>query len=189
MRFTRGFLNSIKLGKKVCPLFLFLFIISQPAYAQGSDDERRSWLSAGIFFLGGETPFFASQAEAANAAFHYQYKAHLFSVRTLWIGTLFNELTESWDLGILYGRATVSEYFHASVSGGPAVTGGHRLDDFALVTNSAPTIGVALQAQVFLHFTGTFGAGFYGFANLNSENQLYGVTLNLQFGGLRGLSP
>ena len=171
-------------AQKLFPILVLLVLICQQSHAQ---EAGRSWLSAGVFFLGGEKPFFSSYAEAADISFHYQLNANLFSIRALWTGNLCftcDETTEFWDISVLYGRSTISEYFHASIAGGLGIIGGHRVDDFGQRKDVATTVGAALQAQLFLHISRTFGIGIYGFANINSETQLYGATLNLHFGKL-----
>ncbi len=175
-------------AQRLCLVLVLSVIFCQQSYGQEEDQFRRSWLTGGVFFLGGEKPFFSSYSEAADISIHYQLNANLFSIRALWTGNLCftcEETTEFWDLGVLYGRSTVSEYFHASIAGGPGLIGGHHVDDFGQRKDMATTVGAALQAQLFLHVLPSFGIGLYGFANINTETQLYGATLNLQFGKLR----
>lgn len=157
-----------------------------------SESERRSWLSAGVVTLGGETPFFSRYSEAATLAYHYQVNAHLFTLRALWTGNLCfvcDDMNESWDVALLYGRATRLEELHASLSVGAGVLGGDRTDRVVTgqvqMRNIATKVSAALQAQLFLTLNQSFGVGLYGFANLNSQRSFYGLTLNLQIGKLR----
>ncbi len=168
-------------------------LISYNAYGQGyykpdPDDAPRNWLSPGIFFLGGQTPFFSPYPESAVLSYHYQLDAHLFSLRGLWTGTLCftcDDTDEFWDLSLLYGRSTISEYYHASVSAGLGVIDGDRADTPDEERDAPTTIGLAVQVQTFIHISQNFGLGLYGYANFNSVEQLYGITLNLQLGKLR----
>ncbi len=187
---------------KLSPILVLLVLLCPQSRARETDQIPRNWLqeadkappnwlSVGVFFLGGEKPFFSSFPEAANISYHYQVNAHLFSLRGLWTGSICiacadsDDNTEFWDVSLLYGRSTASDYFHASISAGLGITGGDRADTFDEQRTAATTIGAAFQVQLLLPLSSSFGIGIYSFANINPEAQFYGVTLNLQFGKLR----
>jgi hypothetical protein len=82
---------------------------------------------------------------------------------------------EIWDLALLYGRVAQRDDGAFSFGLGPAYVGGSVLDD-------ERTLGLALEAQVFVRTSGWLSVGVYGFGNLNGKSSFGGATLALRFG-------
>lgn len=149
---------------------------------------RGSWLTVGFFFLGGEEPFFSSHSAVVDIGYNYQVNASLFSLRFVQTGNLCwtCDMSESWEISILYGRSTISDDFHASVAGGLGLA---RVDKNKgspdREGNVVTAVSGAIQAQIFLQVSRSMGVGLNGFANINFQESFYGVTLNLHLGKLR----
>lgn len=118
------------------------------------------WVTAGIG---------ATNGMAFTLAGSLQRRRNVFSVRmadTYEGGVV--------DVGLLYGRATSAGPIHLSLSGGLAPVFGWRV---------GTTVGIPLEAQATLR-KGMFGLGAYGFANVNSQESMLGVTIAVQLGRL-----
>lgn len=109
----------------------------------------------------------------------------------------FEGLTE---IGVLYGLMHKSKYFLASAATGLAYVGAnyethqHKNDgddffddgtEFNQEKHTVSTIGLPLEAQVFLTPASFFGIGLIGTANVNSQVPFAGVMLGFQIGDLR----
>ena len=85
----------------------------------------------------------------------------------------------AWDLGVLYGRVLTPPSSPLLISGGIGLSvGGVRVRH-----DDKTTIGVPIEVQlIFKPSSSSFGIGFYGFANINTQQTFYGATLCLSIG-------
>lgn len=115
----------------------------------------------------------------------YQKGNNLLSIRGALSGDMISG-DEFWDIGVLYGRATSQQRYHASISAGLAIVGGKRDYGWSSSGNDVPlTVGLPLKAQLNWLPTSVLGIGLQGFANINPEQSFAGLALSLQLGKLR----
>lgn len=85
----------------------------------------------------------------------------------------------SHDIGLLYGRGYTTPNFHASISVGIALMGGHKTYLLSDNINNKlePQPSIPVEGQIFLLTDGKFGFGLYGFANINPKRHFAGLTV------------
>ncbi|WP_211483060.1 hypothetical protein [Fodinibius roseus] len=154
---------------------------SSNAYNTNDPNNKNSfWINAGI---GVGTPGIAGIASAS-----YQFLgSNLLSLRGAITGELFGD--ELWDIGLLYGRATTAQDYHASISAGLAVMGGSRSSG-GLFSDTpreevSRQVGFPIGGQLFWLPSRFIGLGLSGFANLNGERSFAGLAFSLQIGKLK----
>lgn len=161
---------------------LFLIPLQQIQGQEKSNNVRRTWLGLGAGAANGLI--------AGSANLTFQFDKNLISLRTWGATTLCVTCEEDQpafrDYSVLYGCATLSRSFHASLAAGPGiVAGNYGADDpFEPGEKLENTIGLALEGQLFVYGSHA-GIGLYGFANINSQKSFYGLTLSVQLGDLR----
>lgn len=144
------------------------------------NNKNRFWVNAGI---GVGTPDLAGIASAS-----YQFSgSNLLSLRGTVAGEIFGD--ELWDIGLLYGRATTAQDYHASISAGLAVMGGSRSSG-GLFSDTpreeiSRQIGFPIGGQLLWLPSRFIGLGLSGFANLNEERSFAGLAFSLQIGKLK----
>lgn len=140
-------------------------------------NSNRIWVNAGLGVGTNDISGFVNVS--------YQKGNNLLSMR----GALSGDLVfgdEFWDIGMLYGRATSQQRYHASISAGLAMVGGKRDAGFSSSGNDVPVaIGLPLKAQLNWQPTSVLGFGLHIFANINFEHSFAGLALSLQLGKLR----
>lgn len=95
---------------------------------------------------------------------------------------------ETWEVGVLYGRALPVGALTVSASTGVAVVGGTRYDSLfgrGPGEELATMIGFPLEAALTWTPTALLAVGVRGVANVNTGQPLGGVGLTLQVGRLR----
>lgn len=104
-----------------------------------------------------------------------------YSIRYAALSSAFSETGHdyAWDLGVLYGRVITPPSSSILISGGIGLSVGGVLVKY---DDNVTTIGVPIEVQLFLKPTPSFGIGFYGFVNINTQQTFYGVTLCLTIG-------
>jgi hypothetical protein len=147
--------------------------------------ETRTWLGAGLgaAVRGGDHD--ADIALSLNLS--HRRGAHVFSLRGV---VAFEFLGDDVsDVGLLYGRSLTSGAVFATAGGGLGVVSGTRrsggLFGGGYSESFGPTIGIPLEAQLFVRVLSFLGVGVYGFANTNVEKSLLGATVAVQLGALR----
>jgi hypothetical protein len=88
------------------------------------------------------------------------------------------EYDTAWDLGVLYGKALTPPNSLFLISGGIGLSLGRVTVKYDYVS----TIGIPVEAQLLFKPFSSFGIGLYGFANLNTQQSYYGVTLCFTIG-------
>lgn len=123
---------------------------------------------------------------AGIASTSYQFSGpNLLSLRGIVTGEIFGD--EFWDVGLLYGRATTAQRYHASISAGVAVFGGRRSlgGFFSGSEKITRQVGIPIEGQLSWRPSGFIGLGLSGFANINEVRSVVGVAISLQLGKLR----
>ena len=172
---------------RICLLFL-------SASGLLSQEQSPTWLNTG---LGG-----SSYGMALTAGHAFQAGHGLISSRYIFCGELPTlgvdyPAESAHELGILYGRyARVSAVF-VSISAGIGVArmvkrGKFLYDNGNLLFPDRTyeelhylTIGIPLEAQLFLSFSPSFGMGIYAFGNINPKNSFGGMLVSMELGKLK----
>jgi len=111
---------------------------------------------------------------------------HVFSLRAISTDPSFGQ--ETWDVGILYGRALLVRSFALSASSGVAVVSGTR---YGSLFGRGPgrdletMIGFPLEAAITWRPTRVLGLSIRGVANVNTGQPLGGLGVTLHVGRLR----
>lgn len=84
---------------------------------------------------------------------------------------------EIWEAGPLVGFVAQGRYSHVSVGSGIALVGGRRPDERE---SNPSTVGLPLDVQAFFTPTRYLGIGLHGYATVSPEENLLGVSLQLQ---------
>lgn len=189
-------------------LVLWMLLPGSVARGQNSSDDSngaRFWINWGSGFgfgapnvdqiPGEDTPDLLQLSNILGAS--YQKGKHLFSarrakaIRLESVAFFFptGDITTVEDIAILYGRATQKRGSVASIAAGIGYVQTEIVETkFFVAPESATkksTVGLALEAQLFGRIGGIFGLGFYGFANINSQNTFGGISFSIQGGKLR----
>ena len=177
-------------GSRLCLTALLLLGSTTGAstvVAQSAPNPRprdRVWVSGG--FGSGRTgggPL-GAVGLASGLSITYQPGPVLFTTR---IAGVWNFLQGDLvgDVGLLVGLGTRGRRSHASISVGPALTGGNLRTFWGDSTSFSSRLGAAFQVQVLaLPFT-TMGVGITGFANLNSHQSFGGLMISFAVGQVR----
>ncbi|MGD8897710.1 MAG: hypothetical protein PVJ73_16895 [Acidobacteriota bacterium] len=80
------------------------------------------------------------------------------------------------DVALLLGRQWPRGSELGSIAAGVGYVRGQHL--------AGSTLGLALETRLMARLGRGFGFGLYGFANINSKDTFFGVTLAVRFGGL-----
>lgn len=84
----------------------------------------------------------------------------------------------TWDAGPLAGFVIAEgRYGQMSLGGGIALVGGRRPDEPGVKSS---TLGIPLDAQAFFAPSRYVGVGIHGYANVNPDDNLLGVSVQLQ---------
>lgn len=145
-----------------------------------STNIKRFWVNAG---LGVGTPGIAGIVSTS-----YQFLgSNLLTLRGAATGELFGD--DLWDIGLLYGRATTAQDYHASISVGMAVMGGSRSTGGLFSDTPREEIshqfGFPIEGQLFWRHFRIIGLGMSGFVNINEERSFAGLAACLQVGKLK----
>jgi hypothetical protein len=180
-------------------LLLHHQVLAQESAMPNPENGDRWWINLGVGF-GGGAPNANKDTDvstvAANASVSYQFGANLISLRSAettnsdgFFLFVTGEFTSAKDIALLYGRSTKSPGSQASIAAGIGFVEITR-QDFILFfpiseIKTERATGLALESQLFVQPASFLGLGLYGYANLNSKNSFYGVTLSLRLGKLR----
>lgn len=83
----------------------------------------------------------------------------------------------NWDAGPLVGLVGQGRWGHLSLASGVAVVGGQRPDESE---SKSLTLGIPLNLQAFFTPIRYVGIGAQGYANVNADDNLLGVSLQVQ---------
>jgi len=176
----------------VLPLLLVALIgvWSSPRAAHAQSAARGSqstfWVGGGLGLgrLPGADDADRDESLAGSLNASYQFRRHLISARAASAGELFGD--NFYDYGLLYGRAVSHETLYVSLATGIAYVDGQRSEGlFDDPEDVDATVGLPLEAQVYVRPLRFVGIGLYGFANLNQEESFVGATLSVQIGLLK----
>ncbi len=173
-------------------LCALVFPIGQPIiYAQEFsfiENDSYYWLTLGVGA--------GSNGIAVGGAFSFQKERGILSIRT--VENLFGFISTSSssrvaDVAILYGLNTRKEDTRgvlglASISAGVSFvtfTGQKLLSQNRYEDVKNHTIGLAIESQLIWAPTRGWGAGLYGFANINSKRSFVGVLFSAPIGKLK----
>ena len=98
-----------------------------------------------------------------------------------------------FDVGLLYGVYSSSQYGFASIAGGVSYVNGVRRGKSVATSlfgeefekDPFQTVGIPLEAQLFFRPVRVLGIGIYLYADINSEMSTVGGLISLQIGYLR----
>lgn len=167
----------------VCSLGLVVVIAGfgvTPATAQTDAQSSRVlyWLYAG--------PSLTTLGVGASGGVSIEADRHVFSLRATTTDPTFGH--ETWDVGLLYGRALFVQSFTFSASTGIAIVSGTR---YGSLFGRGPgrdletMIGFPLEGVITWTPTPVFGVGVRGVANVNTGQPFGGLGVTLQVGRLR----
>lgn len=111
---------------------------------------------------------------------------HVFSLRAASTDPTFGQ--ETWDVGVLYGRALFVRTFTFSASTGVAIVGGRR---YKTLFGSGPSealetaIGFPLEGTLVWEAAPVLSLGVRGFANVNTEQPFGGMGVTVRIGRMR----
>jgi len=170
----------------LCLIILLWVFGASVLSAQEADKSgpARFWVTFGAGVLK-SSPEQADLSVLMSAS--YRRHIHLFSLRYLSASNSLGceglgDCKEFKDISLLYGLSSRNKKLHYSASLGVSyvsIKAGGAADEDLNKTVSRP--GLALGAECFWRPINTIGIGIYLSGNLNSENNLFGTTLNLQF--------
>lgn len=167
--------------RRVC-LLLCLSLLSVPLAAGQSPPPEETgvqyWVHAG--------PAATTLGLGASGGVAVEFDRHVLSLR----GTSTDPAPngETWDVALLYGRATTPGAFFLSAGTGVSIVGGTRYSHLfgrGEGEHFAPMIGFPLEGHLAWTPTGPVAIGLYAFANINTAHPLGGVGLTLRLGQLR----
>lgn len=172
-----------------CLIVIAAFDAIIPVYAQNLDEIDSSvyWLNFGFgastseIAVGGSFSFLSIPKNGfTTIRFIRNEKLDFFSTPAEAV----------WDFGVLYGRIVRGPAGFISLSGGVAAVGGVRRGkplesewfSNRYERNNFGTIGLPVDAQLFLKPFPAVGIGLIAFANLNNEESFAGALFCLQIG-------
>ena len=142
------------------------------------DANTHFWLYAG--------PSVTTLGMGASGGVSVEVDRHVFSLRATSTDPSFGQ--ETWDVGMLYGRALVMESFMVSASTGVAVVSGRRYGSLfgqGAGRDLEAMIGFPLEGAVTWVPASMLGIGVRGFANVNTGQPFGGLGVTLRIGRLR----
>jgi hypothetical protein len=157
-------------------LLLFtLSMFSQDLYSE-PQSIRGKWFNVGLGmgFIHGYSRA-ASSISGTLRKGNTTYSIHLAGLFRPLSGA---EYDTAWDFGVLYGKALTPPNNLFLISGGIGLSLGRVTVDYDYVS----TIGIPIEVQLLFKPFSSFGAGLYGFANINPQESYYGLTLCLTIG-------
>jgi hypothetical protein len=172
-------------GRMLLPMVVGLLglLVSSMSAPLAAQAHPRMWLGLGP--LGSAARADGAEGMAVMAEIVYQTGPHYFALRAAGAADPLGEGADEFgDFGLLYGRAALRPWGHASVAAGLAITGVSSCHD-ALSGGTCTTLGIPLTAEAALRMGSFLGVGVQGFANLNSKSVYGGVVVFLQVGSLR----
>jgi arginase len=172
-------------GRMLLPIVVGLLglLVSSMSAPLAAQAHPRMWLGLGP--LGSAARGDGAEGMAVMAEIVYQTGPHYFALRAAGAADPLGEGADEFgDFGLLYGRAALRPWGHASVAAGLAITGVSSCHD-ALSGGTCTTLGIPLTAEAALRMGSFLGVGVQGFANLNSKSVYGGVVVFLQVGSLR----
>jgi len=122
----------------------------------------------------------------ASGGVSVEVDRHVFSLRATSTDPAFGQ--DTWDVGILYGRALFVRSFALAASTGVAVVGGTR---YGSLFGRGPgrdletMIGFPLEAAITWRPTRVLGLGVRGVANVNTGQPFGGLGVMLRVGHVR----
>lgn len=147
-------------------------------YNQSKTNEKSYWMNIGI---GGSSV--GENGGSLIGTGSYQFNNNVLTLRVAGNGELFGKWMNEY--GMLYGVALTEKPTLISLGIGLSTVDGqisHGLFSKKQPQKIKPMIGIPLEAQFVWRPLHLFGIGFYGFANINSEEPFYGFAISLQFG-------
>jgi len=111
---------------------------------------------------------------------------HVFSLRAASTDPTFGQ--ETWDVGVLYGRALFVDAFMLSASTGVAMVGGRRYKTLfgdGAGTAMETAIGFPLEGALVWEAAPVLALGIRGFANVNTEQPFGGMGVTVRIGRVR----
>lgn len=191
MRIESCFIRDIRaialgcgLGLRLSVAVVFVLLFCQKLHA-GSEEETRQnrlWFNFGLGRMEVSNESRITYILSAN----YQSGIHLLTLRQ--IGLAFPEIYSEYDdldvleSALLYGFNTESGNSHSSISAGPSFAILEVLErEDGLGFETDRRWGLALGAQAFWQSFDDFWVGLHGFGNINSVENIFGFTVNLQF--------
>lgn len=152
-------------------------VAGQPA------DRSPSELS--YWFYGGQN--LTTLGVGSHGGLAVEFDRHVLSARATSTDLVFGEQT--WDVALLYSRATYAGDFFLAAGTGVSVVGGRsfsRLIAFNGETGDKldPMLGFPLQSQVAWTPIDYGSIGLYGFANVNTGQPFGGAGLYIRIGSL-----
>ncbi len=156
-------------------ILLGLLLLTTPAAAMAAQDRTRIWLGLGLAGGGGND----AEGMGVTGQLVYQKRAHYFAARALYFGDIYDS-DNVGELGVLYGRAALRPWGHASIAGGIAYSSITPCRNSG--TGTCSTVGVPIVAEASLRFGSVVGIGAQAFVNLNSSSVYRGLGVFLQLG-------
>jgi hypothetical protein len=131
------------------------------------------WLTAGAGL--------GSRGGAGVVGGAYQFGRNLLTARGAGTVAFFGD--GLWDIGLLYGRASLPGLVHLSLAAGVAAVGGTRREEslFDPSERMSTTIGLPFEVQLFFRLP-VLGVGVYGFGNINDQESFGGIAAAVQIG-------
>lgn len=162
----------------ICLAFGLIVLSLSPALGQPAPNpEVNYWVHGG--------PAATTLGVGASGGVAVEYNRHVFSLRG--VSTDPSIGGETWDLALLYGRATTTEHMFLSAGTGVSVIGGTRyprLFGGGEGESFDPMIGFPLEGQIVWPPSSTVSLGLYAFANVNTAHPLGGLSLFVRVGSL-----
>lgn len=157
------------------PLLGLLFVNLTVVPAAAAQDRPRAWLGLGVGAGGGHD----AAGMGLVGQFVFQKRAHYFAARALYMADLY-DTDAIGEVGVLYGRAALRPWGHASIAGGLAYTSIQPCPDSG--STGCTTIGVPVVAEASLRLGSVVGVGAQAFVNLNSQTVYRGLAVFFQLG-------
>ena len=168
------------------PRVLVLVLLTAGLGASSAAAQASPQQAAGAHYWIYAGPSLTTLGIGASGGVAVEVDRHVFSVRATSTDPSFGQ--ETWDVGILYGRALPVQSFTFSASTGVAVVSGTRYGSLfgrGTGTDLDTMIGFPLEGTITWTPTRVLGVGVRGFANVNTEQPFGGLGVTLHVGRLR----
>ena len=164
------------------------WVAAPTAHAQSPSLRHEStfWVGGGVGLgaVPGAENADPDESRAGSLYASFQRGPHLVSARAATAGELFGD--SFYDYGLLYGRVVAQSPLFVSLGAGLGYVDGTRSEGlFDDPEEVEATVGIPVEAQLYLRPFRFVGVGLYGFANFNQEEIFFGLTVSLQVGRLR----
>lgn len=172
----------MKTKSRVIPTYVLLYFLAIPvSHAQTTEDsssDSRYWVHY--------TQGFSTLGAGSAIGIGVDYRHHVFSIRTGSADRM--PATDTWDIGIMYGRSMVAGSWYLAGGVGAAVIAGEKYSRLAGGTAAGvmePMLSFPVEGHLSRPLNRFFAAGIYSFLNINSNQPFGGIGASVRIGRLK----